>query len=252
MKEGRFFDENIESDKEGIVINEKALDFIQMENPVGKTIYDDEDQYTILGIVENFPFTSIHNEVEPLMIRYNAGRGGTLMIKSNPENTALALASIGNAWKELFPDYPFGYTFLDDQFAQMYKTESVMGTISWYLAGIAIIISCLGLFGLITFLASQKAKEIGIRKVLGASVLSIIGLLSKDFLKLIVLGLIIAIPLSWYIIDLWLENFAYRVNIEWWTFALAGIIAIVLAIVTISFQSIKAARTNPIKAIRTE
>lgn len=251
MKEGRFFDEKIQSDVKGVVINEKALDFIKVENPVGKVITNNRsgEQMTILGIAKNFPFKGLHKEIEPLMIQIKPEYTGTVIIKSAPSKTASTIALLEKTWKEVIPNYPLEYHFLDNTYANMYKQETSIGTISQFMAIIAIIISCLGLFGLVTFMAAQRAKEISIRKVLGASVVSIVELLSKDFIKLILLGLAIAVPLSWFGMNKWLENYAFRVDLEWWMFAIAALIAIVIALGTISFQSIRAALANPVKAL---
>ena len=252
MKEGRFFDEKTASDSTGVVINEKALDYIQMENPVGKTIRYEEDAMTILGVVEDFHFRPLHHEIEPLMIFVGPQYANVILVRPNPEATAQTIALLKNTWNELIPNYPLEYEFLDESYAELYQFESIVGQVSWYLAAIAIIISCLGLLGLITFLAAQKTKEIGIRKVLGASVFGIISLLSRDFVRLILLGLAIAIPIAWYGMDQWLQNYAYRVDVEWWTFALAGGVLLTIGIVTIGYQSLKAALANPVHSLRNE
>ena len=251
MKAGRFFDKEIQSDTKGVVINEKALDFIKVENPVGTVITNTNsgEQMTILGIAKNFPFKGLQREVAPLMIHIRPESKRTVIIKSTPSETANTIALLEKSWKEVIPNYPLAYHFLDDTYARMYKLETTIGSISQFMAFIAIIISCLGLFGLVTFMAAQKAKEISIRKVLGASVVSIVELLSKDFIKLILIGLVIAIPLSWFGMNEWLENYAFRVDMEWWMFAIAALIAIVIALGTISFQSIRAALANPVNAL---
>ncbi len=253
MKEGRFFDERIGSDSSGIVINEKALDFIQMDDPVGKTIYSNEGELlTILGVMKNFPFKPIRHEIEPLMIRINSGSSYNVLVKSQPEATAETIELLQKTWEEVIPNYPLEYFFLDESYEQMYRAETLLGLLAWYLSGIAILISCLGLFGLATFTAAKKTKEIGIRKVLGATVMSIVGLLSKDFVKLIIIGLFIAIPLSWVAMNFWLENYAYRVNIEWWIFLVAGVLLVAIGCLTVSFLSLRAAWANPIDSLRDE
>lgn len=252
MKAGRFFDENIQSDSNGVVINEKALAYITMEDPIGKSIREGGEEYTIIGIAKDFNFRSIHNEIEPLLIRMRPGFGGSILLKSEPKSTPEVIALLKNTWKEIIPKFPLEYRFLDDSYASMYRLETAIAKISSALAITAIIISCLGLLGLITFIAAQKTKEIGIRKVLGASMFSIITLLTKDFVRLIVLGLLIAIPIAWYAMKLWLENYAYRIEIKWWVFGLAGFIMVVIGLFTVGIQSIRAATSDPVNSLRNE
>lgn len=253
MKEGRFFDRNVQSDERGIVINEKALDFIQMENPVGKPIRDmNGETWTILGIAKNFNFRSIHNEIEPLMIHYRPTYTGLMYLKVRDGQTTEVISQLRSIWEEVVPDYPLEFEFVDDAYTKLYQGELLVGKISYFFAAIAIIVSCLGLFGLVTFIALQKTKEIGIRKVLGASVSNIVFLLSKNFLQLVLISLLLAIPVAWYLLNGWLENFAFRVELAWPIFVLAGLVAILVALFTISFQAIRAALANPVKALRSE
>ncbi|MBX2877663.1 MAG: ABC transporter permease [Saprospiraceae bacterium] len=253
MKEGRFFDRDIQSDADGIVINEKALDFIQMEDPVGKPIRDiNGDSWTILGIAKNFNFRSIHNEIEPLIMHYRPTRTGLMYLKVKDGRTTEVIAQLRTLWKEVVPGYPLEFEFVDDAYAKLYEGELLVGKISYFFAAIAIIVSCLGLFGLVTFIALQKTKEIGIRKVLGASVANIVVLLSRNFLQLVLLSLLLAIPVSWYLLNGWLENFAFRVDLGWPIFVLAALMAILVALFTVSFQAIRAALANPVQALRSE
>ncbi|MDQ6903311.1 MAG: ABC transporter permease, partial [Bacteroidota bacterium] len=163
-----------------------------------------------------------------------------------------SLASVENIYKKYLPDIPYQYTFLDDKYARLYEAEQRQGTIFTVFACIAIFIACLGLFGLSAFAITQRVKEIGVRKVLGAKVGSIVGLLSKDFIKLVLIASIIAFPIAWYAMSHWLQDFAYRVNIHWWVFILSAILAMVVALATVSFQAIKAALANPVKSLRSE
>ncbi len=253
MLAGRFFDETIQTDESGIVINEKALDFIQMEDPIGKTIRDEEgEQWTILGIAKDFNFRSIHNEIEPLMLRCLPTQTGLMFVKIEDGQTADVIAQLESIWAEVIPGFPLEFEFIDETYANMYEAELLVGKIAYFFAAIAIIISCLGLFGLVTFIALQKTKEIGIRKVLGASVFSIVGLLSKNFIQMVFFSFLIAAPLAWYLMNAWLENFAFRVGLEWPVFLLAGVLAIAVALFTVGFQAIRAALANPIKALRSE
>ncbi|HEY0109098.1 MAG TPA: FtsX-like permease family protein, partial [Fibrella sp.] len=162
------------------------------------------------------------------------------------------LRQIEAKWKQFAPGQPFSYSFLQDSFDQMYRAEQRVGTVVLLFSVLAILIACLGLFGLAAFMAEQRTKEIGVRKVLGASVPNIVGLLSKDFLKLVVIAIIIASPLAWYAMNSWLKDFAYKIDIEWWVFALAGTLAVAIALLTVSFQSIKAALMNPVNSLRSE
>lgn len=253
MKEGRFFEEEMKSDLEGLVINEKALEYIQMENPVGKTVYDyDGTPMQIVGIVEDFNFRSLHHEIEPMMIRIKPAYTNHVFIQAESGDMDNTIAYIKNTWSAVIDDYPFEYDFLDDKYAKMYETETTTGKISSYLAIVAVIISCLGLLGLITFIAGQRTKEIGIRKVLGASVLSIIILLSKDFIKLIILGLCLAVPLAWYGVNSWLDNYAFQIDISWQSFFLAGLISIGIGLLIIGVQSMQAALANPVNSLKEE
>ena len=175
-----------------------------------------------------------------------------MTVHAVPGDMNALLRSLETSWHKLNPNEPFEYSFLDDDFQKNYDAENRLASIVSYFTLIAILICCLGLFGLATFSAEQRIKEIGVRKVLGASVSGIVGLLSRDFLKLVVVAILIASPLAWYIMNKWLQDFAYRINISWWVFLLAGIIAAVIAFVTISFQAIRAANANPVKSLRTE
>ncbi|HSZ86466.1 MAG TPA: FtsX-like permease family protein, partial [Puia sp.] len=207
----------------------------------------------IVGIAKNFNFNSLHYKVET-MFMFNQKNWGfsNLSVKINGGKTQEALAYMRSAWQKNFPDHPFEYQFLDDHFAEVYRADSQVSRIVGVLAGLAIVISCLGLFGLASYSAEKRIKEIGIRKVLGASVQNVVTMLSKDFLKRVLIATVIAWPLAWWAMDKWLQDFAYRINLSWWVFAAAGFLAIMIALITISFQAIKAAVANPVKSLRTE
>ena len=175
-----------------------------------------------------------------------------MFVKTSGNNSSHAISAVRNQWKKYNAQFPFDYTFLDEEFDKMYKSDQHSGTLFSMFAGIAILISCLGLFGLATYTAQVKIKEIGIRKVLGASVVDITTMLSKDFLVLVVLSLMVASPVAWYLMNKWLQDYAYRINIQWWEFATAGIAALLIAFLTISFQAVKAALANPVKSLRSE
>jgi len=208
---------------------------------------------TITGVAKNFNFNSLQYKIEPMfMVRARHYGFRDVSVKINGSNTTAALAFIKSKWDSIYPDYPFEYQFLDDHFKEVYKADSQVSQIVGILAGLAIFISCLGLFGLASHSAERRVKEIGVRKVLGASVQNITLLLSGNFLKLVLIANLIAWPIAWFVMHKWLQDFAYRISIQWWIFVLAGIISILIAFFTVSFQSIKAAVANPVKSLRSE
>ncbi len=233
------------------LLNETAVKMTGIKNPIGKRFKLQETEGTIIGIIKDFNFASLKEAIKPSVIYYQPN-GYRLYIKTTGKDAAKAIAGVNKIWKQYNPGFDFEYTFLDDDYANLYKSDQRTGTLFNIFSAIAILISCLGLFGLATYTAQIMTKEIGIRKVLGASVSSIVTLVSKDFFMLILLAIIIASPLAYFAAQKWLENFAYRINISWWMFALAGSLAIVIALITISFQAIKAAVANPVKSLRTE
>lgn len=208
----------------------------------------------IAGVMKDFNYSSLHEDVKPFMLVYNPNRGdlSNLTVATVSKNYKELLAKIETVWHKDLPDTPFEYAFLDDEVQKQYETEITLARIINSFTLMAIFISCLGLFGLATFSAEQRNKEIGIRKVLGASVTGIVQLLSKDFLKLVLVAIVIATPIAWWAMNKWLQNFAYKINISWWMFAMAGLLAIFIALFTISFQAIRAALANPVKSLRTE
>jgi len=217
------------------------------------------DKGTIIGLMKDYHHNSLKVPIEPLILRLfkqswtrESGYWGNVIVRTEKGKTKQAIASMEKLYKQYNPGFPFKYYFTDDEIAKNYKAEYTVSKLSKYFAFIAIFISCLGLFGLVTFTAEQKTKEIGIRKVLGASVTGIVRMLSKDFLKLVLIAAIIAFPVAWWAMHTWLANFAYRVDIGWWVFIVAGVAALLIALLTISFQSIKAAIANPVKSLRTE
>ncbi|WP_257668532.1 ABC transporter permease [Parapedobacter tibetensis] len=208
---------------------------------------------TIIGIAKDFNFNSLHHKIETLCL-FNFSDWGysELSVKINGEKAEEAIAFIQSTWNRLVPESDFSYQFLDDHFAELYRADSTVSEIVGILTFLSIVISCLGLFGLASFTAEQRVKEIGIRKVLGASVAGIVQLLSKDFIKLVLVAILIAAPLAWWAVNKWLEDFAYRIAIEWWVFAMAGLTALMIALLTVSFQAIKAAVANPVDSLRDE
>jgi putative ABC transport system permease protein len=207
----------------------------------------------ITGIAKDFNFNSLHYKIETMFMFSQQEWGfSTMSVKINGGRTTEALAFIKSAWTSTFPDIPFEYQFLDDHFAEVYRVDNQVSNVVSILAGLIIVISCLGLFGLASYSAEKRIKEIGVRKVLGASVQNIVLLLSSHFIKLVFIANIIAWPIAFFAMNKWLQDFAYRINIDWWVFAIAGGVSVIIAFATVSFQSIKAAIANPVKSLRSE
>ncbi|MCK8492689.1 ABC transporter permease [Spirosoma sp. RP8] len=258
LTNGRNFSRGFGSDSSGIILNETAAKLFGGKNIIGKRIatFDNPQNtvlktYTVLGIVKNFHFESLRRNIGALSLVLEPSTGAVSFRLSSTDLPAL-LQQIEAKWKGLAPGQPFSYQFMDDSFDEMYRTEQRVGSIALTFALLAVLIACLGLFGLAAFMAEQRTKEIGVRKVLGATTFSIVGLLSKDFLKLVLIAIVLASPIAWWAMTQWLADFAYKVNLEWWVFALAGTVAVSIALLTVSFQSIKAALMNPVKSLRAE
>jgi putative ABC transport system permease protein len=255
LAKGRNFYPSGPADSASIIINEAAvrdLGFGDVD-PIGKTIIrSGQRHYTIVGVVKDFHYTSAKQKIAPLMMIASNNSRGVLIARIKTTDVHHLINDIKAKWNGYSASAPFSYYFLDDQFASLYKTEEQTGQIFTSFSVIAIIIACLGLFGLAAFMIRQRVKEIGIRKVLGASTTSITAMLSKEFLKLILIASLISFPLTWYAMNKWLQDFAYRVTIEWWVFILAAVIALLVAAITISFQSVKAALANPVNSLRSE
>lgn len=254
---GRNFSRAYGTDSSGVILNETAAKtFGWAQNAIGHHItHTDNDgtqrTFTVIGVVKDFHFKSLHEAISPLVMVLGRNTG-TIILKVNPTDISGLLATLQQKWQQLMPDAPFTYSFLDERFANTYRAEQNTGLILGLFSGLTIFIACLGLFGLAMFTAEQRQKEIGVRKVLGASVMSVVALLSADFLKLVGIALVLAIPIAWYAMSVWLQDFAYRIELDWWLFALAGILAIVIALATVSAQSIKAALVNPIRSLKSE
>src|SRR5688572_7494779 len=256
---GRDFDPSFSLDTMNYLVNEAAAGKMGYRDPVGKELTMWGDKGTIIGLMKDFHHNSLKVPIEPLILRLfkgswlnENGYWGNVIIRTEKGKTREAIVSMEKVFKQFNPGFPFQYYFTDDEIAKNYKSEHTVSKLSRYFAFLAIFISCLGLFGLVTFTAEQKTKEIGIRKVLGASVGGIVRMLSKDFLKLVLIASLIAFPVAWWFMHKWLMNFEYRISIGWWIFIVAGVVAMLIALITISFQSIKAALANPVKSLRTE
>ncbi len=241
------------NDSTSFILNETAVKKIGFTDPVGQVISWGNREGKVIGVIKDFHFNSLHQTIEPLIIRLDENWGwGTILVRIKAGQTKQAIASLQKIYKQLNPKFPLTYQFSDLEYEKLYRSEQVVSLLSNLFAFLAIVISCLGLFGLAMFTAEQRTKEIGIRKVLGASAKNIVTLLSVNFLKPVALALLVAFPVAWWAMNKWLQEFAYRVSFEWWVFAVAGFIALFIALVTISFQAIKAAIANPVKSLRSE
>jgi putative ABC transport system permease protein len=258
MARGRNFSKEYGIDSTGVIINETAVRTFGWtpENAMDRIITRSDNEgkkatYRVIGVVKDFHFRSMHEQIGPLVMTLSKG-WGWMMVKTRSGEVSGLLASMKKNWDSFHPDMPFSYTFLDERFNETYKAEQKTGQILGTFAGLTIFVACLGLFGLAAFTAEQRTKEIGVRKVLGASVAGIIALLSKDFLKLVIIALLIATPAAWWLMDRWLQEFAYKIDVTWWTFALAGALSALVALCTIAYQSVKAALMNPVESLRSE
>jgi len=253
LTEGRDFSKEFATDTNNYLINETGLKRTGYKDPIGKPFTMWGKKGKIVGILKDFHFHSLHLAIEPLVVRLRDSIDyGSIMIRTQPGQSKQAIATIGKLCKELNPNFTFTYQFSDQEFQKLYNNEQVISKLADAFAFLAIFISCLGLLGLAMFTAEQRTKEIGIRKVLGASVGSLFTLLSKEFIILVVIALLIASPIAWYAMNKWLLNYNYHINIAWWVFVLSGVIAIMITLATVSFQSLKAALMNPIKSLRSE
>lgn len=248
------------NDSASVVLNEAAVKEMGWSDPIGKTIVypgGNDAKFKVVGVLKDFNTESLHTPVSPFALFYTTS--GTyhnntsyVAVRIKPGDYQKAINDIQNKWKVFMPDNPFEYSFLDEEFDALYKTDQRAGEIFTVFTFLSLTVACLGLLGLAMFTAERRTKEIGIRKVLGASVENVVGLLSKDFLKLVIVALVIAFPVAWYAMQQWLQDFAYRTDMNWWVFAIAGSFTLVIALLTVSFQSIKAALRNPVRSLRSE
>ncbi len=253
LKEGRDFYVDLKTDSTNIIINETLAKIIEKKEIVGSTITASNKKYTIIGVVNDFVSNNVYKPADPVILFGDALHTNVLSIriKANAD-ISKAIVAIEKVIKDNNPGYPFEYEFVDAEFGRFFRAETLIGKLAGVFAALAILISCLGLFGLASFTAERRTKEIGIRKVLGATVTGITGLLSKDFLKPVLLSIVIAFPVSWWLMFNWLKDYQYKITIEWWVFALAGLLVLFIALITVSFQSVRAAIANPVKSLRTE
>ena len=241
----------IKSDSAHFILNETAVRQGGIINPIGKHFTLNKQKGIIIGVVRDFHFASLKQKIEPAVFGY-AAQQPEMFVRTTGQDAQKAIEAVQKVFKQYNPGFMMDYSFMDSDYNSMYKTDQQSGILFKWFAGIAILVSCLGLYGLATYTAQEKVKEIGIRKVLGASVVNITGMLSKDFLMMVGIAVIIATPIAWFAMNKWLQNFAYRITIEWWVFALAGVLALLIALGTISFQSIKAAMANPVKSLKND
>jgi putative ABC transport system permease protein len=252
MVQGRNFQKNMASDSSAVVINEAMASKLGLKQPLGAMITNTWEHLRVIGVIKDFNFESMKQSINPLCMILGDNYSSIVSVKissENPQNTILAITAL---WKKYSPNQPIRYTFMNENFANMYADVQRTGSIFTTFSVLAIVIACLGLFALSAFMAEQRNKEIGIRKVLGASVSSITTMLSKDFVRLVLIAFVIASPIAWWAMNKWLQDYAYRINISWWMFAIAAGVVLIIAVITISFQSIKAALTNPVKSLRSE
>lgn len=258
ITEGRNFNKEMKTDSMAIIINEAAARFLGNKDIINKKFYNFKEEstkelneYHVIGVVKDFHFTSIREQVKPLALRY-VKNTASISVRINKTNTVAVLSKVKEAWRQIVPNLPFEYSFMDHDYDKYYKGERKIGTLFNVFAALAIFIACLGLLGLTTYVTEQRTKEIGIRKVLGASVIGVTALLAKDFVRLILISIFISLPVSYYFMSKWLHEFAYRISLEGWMFALAGLLAVLIAFVMVGYQSVKAALMNPVKSLKTE
>ncbi len=252
LKEGRSFSKNFESDESKIIFNEAAIKVMGINDPIGKNINVWGRDRQIVGIVKNFNYESLHTSINPLFFILKPSNCNKIMVKIEDGMESAVINNIEKKYHDFNPGFPFDYSFLDQDYQNQYVAEQRVFTLSKFFAGIAILLSCLGLLGLATFTTEQRRKEIGIRKVNGATISEILIMLNKDFLKWVVIAFVIATPIVYYTMYQWLQRFAYRIELSWWIFALAGCLAFIIAMITVSLQTFWAARRNPVESLRYE
>jgi len=254
LVEGRDFSPAIATDStQAYLINEEAAKEMNMQHPIGQWINAWGKKGTIIGVLQDYHTQSLREPIKPVILDVKEGENfGVILIRTQKGQTKQALTSLAKVYKDINPNYPFDYQFVDAEYKKMYSSEQVMASLSVIFAIVAIMISSLGLLGLVMFSAEQRIKEFGVRKVLGASIGSLVGLFAQDFMKLVMIAFLIAVPLGWYAMHSWLQEFAYRVELSWWIFALAAVISVLLAFAVLSYEAVKTALANPVKSLKTE
>jgi hypothetical protein len=254
MVEGRSFSRSIASDSiDAFLVNEEAVKEMGMKKPLGQWVQAWNKRGHIIGVLKDFHTQSLHEVMKPIMLDVKENENfGVILVRTQPGQTTQALESLATVYKQVNPQYPFVYQFVDKEYEKLYTNEQVISKLSIVFAVVAILISCLGLLGLVMFSAEQRIKEFGVRKVLGASLGQLMALFAQDFIKLVIIAFLIAAPLGWYSMNGWLQDFAYRVDLSWWVFAVAGASALAIAMLTLVYEAFKAAVANPVKSLRTE
>jgi ABC-type antimicrobial peptide transport system permease subunit len=252
MVEGKTFSSESTPGIKKVIFNETAIKMMGLKDPVGQKVKMWGEEREIAGVVKDFHYESLYENVGPLFLRHEEDKNSNTMVKIKAGMERETLARIEKFYKEYNNDQPFEYQFLDQDFQTLYAAENRVAILSWYFAAIAILISCLGLFGLTAFTAERRAKEISIRKILGLGQMGIVYLLSKDFTKIVLLAIVLAVPVSYYAGQKWIQAFAYHIEIEWWYFAAPAAVALLIAWFTIGIQSIKAAKVNPTAVLKSE
>ncbi|MES2274911.1 MAG: ABC transporter permease [Bacteroidota bacterium] len=249
LVKGRNFSADIKTDKkEGFIVNEAFVQQVAWKNPIGQSIEGFDHKGKIIGVVKNFHYSSMHNPIAPLVMVYTSMQATSILVKINPANLNL----VKNAWHDYFPDIPFTYSFLDSAFNQVYQKDITSIRLFNYFTILSIVIACLGLYGLAFLMVTQRTKEIGIRKVLGAVVQQLLFLLARDFVKLVALAAVLAIPITWYIMVNWLNSYAYHISINWWLLVVPVLVILLISMAVISYQTIKVAVTNPVNSLKNE
>jgi predicted permease len=250
LTRGRTFSREFSTDSTAVLINERASRVMGMEDPVGKELTVGEAKFPIIGVMEDFHLRSFREEISPLIVGITANFYNYIVVRTGEGNIYQIMKDLKETRSQVLPEFPINFRFLDEDYEALYRAEQRLGKLAYYSTALAILISCLGLFGLASFMAEQRTKEIGIRKVLGASVSGIVLLLSREFAKWVLLANLIAWPLAWLLMQRWLQDFVYRINISWWIFVLAGGMALLIAFVTVGYQAIKAALADPVESLR--
>jgi putative ABC transport system permease protein len=252
---GRNFSTEFTTDSTAVLINEVLLNKLAWDDPIGKIIYSDRTTptpYRIIGVMRDFHMQSLHQQINPIMLRFMGGQPNYLIVKLLSDSTPLTLLALENAWEEINPDIPFDYQFLNERIGQFYAYEKKMGNIFVYFTSFALFIAALGLYGLATFISEQRTKEIGIRKAMGSSITKISYILSRDFAKPVLLANLVAWPVAWFAINKWLQNFSFRTDLALWIFPAAALFTLLLALITVNIQTIRAASANPVNSLRYE
>ena len=247
---GRFFQKNLASDSSSAILNESAVRVLGLKNPVGSLLYHGDKTITVVGVIQDFHFESLKKSVEPVIMR-QGGKPNFIVLRVQSSDQAV-LSSVQKIWKQFSPEEPLKYTYLEDAFEKFLRKEKVLLRLGIFFTIVCTVISTLGLFGLSSFLIYRREKEMGIRKILGASTSKIVEVLSTEFIRLVIIACLVACPVAWWLMNKWLQDFAYRIDLNVGAFVIAGLVAVTIAGLTVSFTAMKVANQNPVKALRNE